>query len=295
MTPLRSLRNEWFFRQLGQNYSLFGRDGVLLWGHLGLGDQVSAARSYEIWAERCSSVHVPCKPRNAEILRRLYAYIPNLTFEALDSDDPRDEERGVHFLSRKLELPVVNAGRALYYHLKRLFPDFGINRLLALCLATNPIDLESFRLRAHLERTRIVRSLTSSFVFIDHHPDTPSRRVPDAVIDELQSKNIDIVFNSSSIPFHELFELMDQAEELHLVASAPLCLALATGTSSKMNVCYTPSRENLLKGDYGDNWLEVSLGGESSFVGKSAGNPKKVITNVMQRESLRRLVSRFPT
>ena len=245
---------------LERNLQMRAEDSVVLWGHLGLGDQVSTARALESWSDACDEVFVPVKKRNSRALRGIFQYIPNVTFLNMESDDPRAETKNVVEISRQMGLEVVDAGRDLYSTLAACFPEFGINRVLSLCAGANPTDLVSQKLAAHLSSTLPSHRVELDYAFVDHHPTQRGREIPHWRLEEVRQRIGTLLFNDRETHFSNLYSVMLNAKELHLVSSAPLCLALATGLDTTKNVCYLPDSPSLLKSDYKVKWDECILG-----------------------------------
>jgi len=246
--------------RLARNISLKGSPRVLLWGHLGLGDQISMASTYEEWARLSEEVFVPSKPRNVAELKSIFSYIPNLSILELDGNDPFVERENVAAMAARTGAEVVDGGRQLYGLLSRLFPRLGINRVLSLCLGSNPTSLASESLSLHLGSHQEVPIPQEPFALIDHHPDVPSRRIPAEMLSRIARRFDTVVHNPREASMTDLYGLMASASELHLIASAPLCLALATGLGAERKVAYIPNRKKLIKNDYFQKWEERSLG-----------------------------------
>jgi hypothetical protein len=99
------------------------------------------------------------------------------------------------------------------------------------------MDLVAPDLRARLNGQEQCMSPDVPFAFVDHHPGT-SREIPSDVLSAIQSRGLLIVQNPRGTELSQIMPLLDYAEELHLVASAPLCLALTIDAKAKSRTHY---------------------------------------------------------
>jgi hypothetical protein len=249
-----------FKRRVEKNLDAANFDAVVLWGHLGLGDQICSARSIELWSQRVDLLIIPVKMRNLIAVTNFFGYLTNIAVLPMESDEPSDEHFEVHKIALQYSAAVVDAGRGLYSTLRRIFPEYGINRALAMSAVTNPTVLSSIMLGNHLADTRQTAPPKHPYAFIDHHPGIQGREIPRTILEGLEKKGLVLVYNSLGAPLSEHLLLMRYATELHMVSSAPLCLALTAGTSATTRVAYRSQSQALLLQDYGSDWSEVNIG-----------------------------------
>ena len=232
---------------------------VILFGHLGLGDQISLAPALEAWAAVVPEVILPAQPRNVPNLSVLFSYVPNITVVGLEGRGPSAEESEVRELAKKSGASTVQAGRLVYASALKAFPEMGINRqLMASALVLRDTGV-SENLRTHL------LSLPDPYfppehpyAVLDHHPGT-NREVPSGYLDRVTA-HLHLLSNPREVRIHKLGPLLDCADALHLVSSAPLCLALTANLGSGRRVRYRVGNEAPLKQDYPADWLEFRLG-----------------------------------
>lgn len=238
-------------------------DEIIAWPHLGLGDQISMIPALESLAKLHSRVHLPVKAKNLAVMTALISYIEEIEVHEIP-DDAAHELDSIRALSNHLNLPVLYAGHLLYNTLESRIQSKGINGLLALLLGYEG-DLTSARLRHHLLSNFPGPSSPQDvpYRFIDHHPGT-EREIPARAI-ECWNPELSSIYNAMSIDFLHLGTLMSNARELHLMSSAPLCLALAAdlGSNSADRFRYRVGESFPLRGDYGSDWREVSVSNSS--------------------------------
>lgn len=138
-------------------------------------------------------------------------------------------------VGRKKLSKIVNPKKGVHLSLSSRFNlTFGMD----------PKDLVSTRLREHLLTQNQATPPKGPFAFIDTHPGT-HRAVPQEVIDAIQAKGLLVVFNDNKVPLHELCLTIMSAQELHMVGSAPLCLALTIGSENPVKIYYAHDGEDL--------------------------------------------------
>jgi hypothetical protein len=201
---------------------------------------------------------IPVKPRNLRNVERFFAYIPNVEVVALPSDNPAEEVFRVQEMAAQTGAGLIQAGRNTYGCISHAFPEYGINRHLLLCGLASRSSAVSVRFRSHvLGLGDCPLPLEEKYVFVDHHPGT-EREIPmgqfDGWPDALR------VTNPLDVPLHSLATVMEQAAELHLVSSAPLCLALTADLGKGRRVRYRVGDNAPLKLDYPLSWEEIALG-----------------------------------
>lgn len=246
-------------RTLGKSVEASSREQVVLHGHLGLGDQIASALAVEAWSAQVPWIVIPSKPKHADQVATLFAYLPNVEVVALSTDDPRQELEQVRTLARSRKAGLVSAGWSTYAWACRAFPELGINsQLLAAALILRR-DARSQRLRQHVLSLAQIEGPPEPYVFVDHHPGT-EREIPANVY---AASGLRVVHNPRDQPLMALAALIDGARELHLVSSAPLCLALSADLGAGTRVRYRSGAFAPLKLDYPVSWTEYSLEGGS--------------------------------
>lgn len=252
----------WSIKLVIGNRRTRARDEIIAWPHLGLGDQISMIPALESLAMHHSRVHLPVKARNMAIMTALISYVEEIQVHEIP-DDAALELDSIRALSRDLDLPVLYGGHLLYNALVGRIHSKGINGLLALLLGYEG-SLTSDKLRAHvLSAFPGPSSPEAPYRFIDHHPGT-EREIPARAV-ERWNPELSSIYNSMTIDFLHLGALMDNARELHLMSSAPLCLALAAdlGRNSADRFRYRVAESFPLRGDYSSDWREVSVSGSN--------------------------------
>ncbi len=244
-------------RDLDSAVDALDRSRAIYFGHLGLGDQISAALAIEAWASRVPSLMVPVKPRNLRNVEQFLAYIPNVEVVSLPSDNPAEEVIRVQQMAARSGAGLIQAGRSTYGCIAHAFPEYGINRRLLLCGLVSRSSAVSARFRSHvLSLSEFTSPLEEEYVFVDHHPGT-EREIP---MQQLSSwPDSSRVMNPSEVPLYSLATVMEHAAELHLVSSAPLCLALTADLGQGRRVRYRVGNHAPLRLDYPLSWEEIAL------------------------------------
>lgn len=244
--------------RLDTNVRAIEAQRVVMFGHLGLGDQISLAPTLEFWATRIPHLIMPVKAKNKPILDKAYSYIGNLELVLVDIDDQRPEHAYVRQIATDFNATILDSGRDMYEWAKKAFPEFGINR----CLSAAALNLRGEMTTSSMRKTFLwnageFETSQTKYAFIDHHEGT-DREIPYVHLRKIQSRGLELVFNNMELPFQEMVNKMSNADELHLVSSAPLCVALACdlgGTRYR----YRVNDEHPLKLDYPASWNEYRL------------------------------------
>ena len=258
MRPWRPFSLDRLKKALNQSLVSLSADRVVFHGHLGLGDQISAALALEAWSTRVPHVIVPAKPRNAPTLKEMLAYLPNVEVVPLETDDPRFEVQEVLRVAGGYKAEVVQASHEVFGWASRAYPEFGINRQLLVAALVQRDSAASQRFREHvLSLTPFELAVSEPYAFVDHHPET-EREIPREFMARIESMG-NVVLNPRGVPLHELVHLIDRAKELHMVSSAPLCLALTANLGESCRFMYRVGQAGLLKADYPPDWTEVAL------------------------------------
>lgn len=240
-----------------------GKPSIFVWPHLGLGDTISMARPLEEMSARHKKVLVACRSGNLEQLNLIFGYLGNVEFCSLGEVSLQDEPKAVLRTALRLKMWPVIGGHALFHLLwwsGASQRDF--NGVLSHCLGWRG-ELVSNRLRDYLDdicKAGQRQFEDEEYALIDHHPGT-WREIPSARIHEISSE-YQIVENSTDISFESLVSLMMGASELHLVQSAPLCLALTANLGEKgRRVAYIRANFAPFARDYPLSWDQIELDG----------------------------------
>jgi hypothetical protein len=236
---------------------------VMLMTHMGLGDQVSMAGVVDAWADKCEAVFMPVKTRNFKLLSELFAYVPNLVLVEVEASSRLEEIKIASKFAKRHGLELVN--KASFADLSRSFPELGVNGRLALMIGGDPGNLRSEGLASHLEQSFAGAIPRRDYAFIDHHPGT-RREIPPQKLDAIKKRGLQLVVHDPNTSFLDLHETMKNASELHLVSSAPLCLALTCiAPEANHHFRYRPFDEYPLLLDYDLGWTEESIVNGRSF------------------------------
>lgn len=221
---------------------------LLLWTHLGLGDQISMARVLE---ERCDAndvVFLPAKKRNEKHVREIFSYIGNLQVLPVPNSS-RLERLAVSALSMALRARLEEVGHSKLPSIRKNFPGLHLNSQFNVAAGLDPADLVSHRLHNHLLSLWQAPPPDFDYAFVDHHRFT-DREIPTKELEEIEKRGLRVVENDHSLPLQCQLEIMKRAKELHMVASAPLCLALTTGIRNKSNIYWDSLGEEHTKSSY---------------------------------------------
>ena len=263
---------------------------VLLFSNLGLGDQISLIPAYEYWTGLGIEVIVPVKNRNHGSLGELCKHLPDLHLVGFDMDSIASETIAIYRFAKVNNIAVVDGGRRTYRSVSRFFPELGINGRLALAIGSDPSRLVSETLRRRFEDTD-GEVPDENYAFVDHHEHT-RREIPPGVLESVRLRGLDLRFNDRTVPISEMGHVMARAKELHLVSSAPLCLALVSDlSSSSLRVRYRNNDEHPLMLDYPTSWHEYSLD-DRGLIRAVNRDPEFKIANESRRDRLKLDVQR---
>jgi len=222
--------------RIKRNIDLRGANRVVLWTHLGLGDQISAARILESYLDSGTQVFWPVKKRNLSFMKAAFGSLEGLELVEIE-DSPESMRSTVKGISISSRAKIVIAGHHTLNPLRQSFPNLPFNSLFNLSVGMSPGDLVAPNLRFRLSSQEQSVSPSVPFAFVDHHPGTP-REIPASALASIESKGLLVVHNPRATELSSIVPLLDDAEELHLVASAPLCLALAIDSKAKSRTHY---------------------------------------------------------
>lgn len=250
-------------RQVKKNLRALEGGRVLFWSHLGLGDQISASPIVEQLLNRNIEVVWPAKPRNLNFLNHAFNDWVGLSFVGLNERLRED------ILIRKTAFDtksrVVSLGHGQLSSMRTLFPEFSLNSIFNLFIGVDPLTLVSRRLRESLLKLDQEDPPLEPYAFLDHHPGT-AREIPSHVLSGIKERGIRLIENPRELPLYSMVRLLDSAQELHLVNSAPLCLALTTDAKASMRIHYDTHGDPVSK-SY-QRWKTIELDSTGNVVSK---------------------------
>jgi hypothetical protein len=223
-------------RRIVKNILLRGESRVVLWTHLGLGDQISAAQIVQSYLTAGTQVIWPVKKKNFNFMCEVYGAVPGIELHVI-SDSQSDEIAAIRLISKRSRAAVVVAGHSIFQPLRLAFPELSINSMFNLSVGIDSKNLVSPYFRNLLAALEPASVPSVPFAFVDHHPGT-SREIPDNVLIGIHKRGLEVVLNPREIPLSRALDYLDKAEELHLVPSAPLCLALTVDAKAKVRIHY---------------------------------------------------------
>lgn len=231
----------------------------VVWTHSGVGDILSQLHAISHFASSRRRVVLPILPHVHMALSALLEEMSSITPVILEYPTRGNSERNqVGRISRALNLPVVTAGHETYAAVARLFPDRSLNWQLN---ASAGLDVSDLRIRPLLdlllEQDQIVPP-EERYAFVDHHPGT-AREIPVAILESIRDRGLNVLLNPRREPLLRLAAVMDRADELHCVSSAPLCLALAGDLAKGRRFRYRTAQLHPLLLDYPSDWVEIAL------------------------------------
>lgn len=219
----------------------------ILWTHPGLGDQISNARIIETFVASHPSdkILLPTKRKYMKQVSQIYSYLSTVKPIPVPNN-PRLETLVIRTYQLLYAAKLQSVGREKLAKTPRFLDGeyLSLNSRFNLTVGLDPKDLVSTRLREHLLNLSQLAPPKAPFAFIDTHVGT-HRAIPQEVIDSLRLRGLETVFNDSTIPLHELCLTILSAQELHMVGSAPLCMALTIGSENSSRVYYAHDGEDL--------------------------------------------------
>ena len=233
------------------------KQGIIFWGHLGLGDQISAARAIEKFVDSGFDVIIPTKSKNLDFVSSTYGKWERVIVAEI-SNDAGLEASEILRLKSQYNFRIVVAGHSFLGLIDRSHEDICLNEKLNFWAGMGSGQLVSDKMRESLSLLDQFPVPQEPYAFIDHHPGT-HREIPSKILEGLKSRGLVVVSNPRNSPLSSLMNLMDNADELHLVASAPLCLALTVDAKSKLKYYYRTNGQGSLKSISYKDWLEVDL------------------------------------
>jgi len=241
--------------KLSRNIDLQYSKSVILFTHTGLGDQISTARVFEKWLDTGVEIHLPVKSQNMNFMKAVFGDWDGLNLHQISGDDS-SENYEIQELSSQLNTPIASVNLRDIAYLKRIYPNYCLNSHFNMIFGLDPFDLVSQKFRASIEKISQVDPLDEPYAFIDHHKDT-DREIPSYVIKTIKSKGLRVLENPRNRALFRLLKVMDSASELHLVNSAPLCLALTADAKPLVRIHYDSLEDPVTK-SY-PRWTTISI------------------------------------
>jgi hypothetical protein len=241
--------------QIMRNRDLREEGRVVLWTHLGLGDQISASRILKSYLDADTEVLWPVKKRNLKFMKAAFGNLKGLQLIEIP-DSPKREGLIVRKLSRANDAAIVMAGHGTLGPLRWAYPELPLNSLFNLSVGIPATDLLAQDLRERLGECIQSETPQVPFAFVDHHPGT-AREIPAEVLEGIERKGLTIVHNPLGTELAQIMSLLDAADELHLVASAPLCLALTVDARAKSRTHYDSLGDPIPNGY--ERWNSVKI------------------------------------
>lgn len=217
--------------RIKRNIDLRGSSRLVLWTHLGLGDQISASRIVKSYLDSGAQVFWPVKKRNISFMQAAFGSLGGLELKEI-ADSPEYERSEIKRISVATRAEIVMAGHRVLNPLRLAFPELPLNSHFNLSVGMSPTDLIAPDLRVRLNAGEQYLSPSVPFAFVDHHPGTP-REIPHSILGSIESRGLMVVHNPREAELSTIMPLLDDAQEIHMVASAPLCLALTIDAKSQ--------------------------------------------------------------
>jgi hypothetical protein len=242
--------------QVMRNIDALQSKRVVLWTHSGLGDQISASRIVESLLNSNVEVLWPVMARNIQFMTQAFSEWEGLSL--IPIDDSAKENTKTLAISLKYRARIVNVGHRHLSKMQSLFPEFSLNSIFNLFIGLEPLDLVSKKLRSSLAGISQLEIPSKPFAFLDHHPKT-YREIPPFIFDSIFARGLTLIENPRNSPLASTINLLDNAAELHLVNSAPLCLAQTIDAKAARRVHYDSRRDPVHK-SY-PRWESISITG----------------------------------
>jgi hypothetical protein len=249
------------YRVLRRNKRAFGKQERVLWLHCGLGDQICGARIIEEWTRNGHIVHIPTKTKNIEFLEAAYGSWEGVRIFSLPSDE-KNERLLVRKYAKQNKIAIAEIGHNAFSFTEFIFPELMLNSLFNLIAGLRPYDLISERLEKSLLQNVQIGFPSAPYAFIDEHPNT-NREISPMHREEISQRGLILLDNPRDLPLHQLVSVIKNANELHLVPSAPLCLALTLPTVKEQKRFHYDNRGDSVTKSY-KSWTSYTLAAHTS-------------------------------
>jgi hypothetical protein len=231
-------------------------NGVIFWGHLGLGDAISQACIIEKLLLDNRVVVVPSKTRNYDFLKSTYGTWDGVILEKVN-DNPRWENLEILKLKLKHRFRVKVVGHHLLES-NWAEQEISLNEQFNRIAGIPPKKLKSTKLRETCEIYSQAHPPKQKYIFVDHYPGT-DREIPSKILEDATNSGFEILMNDTSIPLYRLIKILDNALEIHVVASAPLCLALTTDSKCEKKYYYRTKGQGPVSSAAYPDWIDIDL------------------------------------
>jgi hypothetical protein len=232
------------------------KNGVIFWGHLGLGDAISHACIIETLLLDNRVVVVPSKKRNFDFLKSTYGNWDGVILEKINDNSLWDNVELLKLkLKHRFQIKVVG------HHLLKsnwAEQEISLNEQFNRIAGIPPQKLRSIKLRETCELNFQAHPPRCNYIFVDHHPGT-DREIPKEILEDATNRGFEILKNDTSIPLYRLIKVLDNAQEIHVVASAPLCLALTTDSKCQKKYYYRTKGQGPVSSVAYPDWIDIDL------------------------------------
>ena len=229
--------------------------GVIFWGHLGLGDQISNAVIIETLLEKHEFVVLPTKQRNIPFIEATFGKWNGILVVPI-KDTPKNESIEILKIKLKFMFPIQIIGHHLLTFADKLLGEVSLNEKFNHLAGIPREKLVSERLRESCLAWPQEKIPPKPYAFIDHHPNT-SREISSDYIYNIKNRGLEVILNNTDMPLFALIDILDKASELHLVASAPLCLALTSGVKCERKYYHRTEGQATISGLAYKDWIEI--------------------------------------
>lgn len=206
---------------------------IVLWTHLGLGDQISMAKLFEELEHQGFELHIPCKERNLNNLSQMFSYLRCVIWHPI-SNNPKLEKSEVLRLASSLSVPVVDLGRFVLEYLRWIRPDKGLNTLMMLSGGLDTKGLFSARFRQWVLSLDQITPPQEDYLFENWEASQRVWQRPAFLSKEFAG--LMSVSPESRYPLFQYALILDSAKLIAVPGSAFMCLAMVIGARSPQKV-----------------------------------------------------------
>jgi hypothetical protein len=232
------------------------RKGVIFWGHLGLGDVISNASIIEHLLIDNRIVVIPTKKRNSDFLSSTFGTWDGVVIAQIN-DNSRWESLEILKLKLKFRFPIMVVGHDSLPADWDLQP-ISLNEQFQQLAGIPDTNLKSERFRKTCKNILQADVPKERYIFVDDHPGT-EREIPQSILQEATQRGLKIIRNDVSVPLYRLLDILDNAQEIHVVASAPLCFALTAAAASQKKFYYRTKGQGPVASAAYPDWVDVDL------------------------------------
>ena len=250
-----------FLRDLPKLIALHGipfqkKQGIIFWGHSGLGDAISSACIIEQLLVENRVVVIPSQERYLDFIISTYGSWEGVIVAKI-SNNPFWENLEILILRLRFRFAIKVVGHHLLQE-NWDEQDISLNEQFNLIAGIPPKQLVSARFRNTCQLISQVAPPMGKYIFVDHHPGT-DREIPKTILKDALNRGLEIFRNDINVPLYRFLDVLDNAEEIHVVASAPLCFALTAGVKSQKKFYYRTKGKGLVSSISYPDWTDVDL------------------------------------